>query len=318
MKKYNSTGIFALVLIISLSVVSTQPSDAIGGDNIFVENDNIAIKITGGQNVPMYSFWDPSQNETKYDVKFILLFEVIDENQDGIYTPENDSKVPASVNALPALSWDFSAIETDDDGITHFNLTSKGATYTLQLINHVGSDASLKFDVKIDDYEFSSDDEDAMLVIGFHLLAGEQEIDEEDDDADDNDTPMVAEENNETGNSKVNFGQGAYFESETKANVSGKEISAGVSVGSEEGDPLAYIAFERFNGTLFLDPIIGLAKQVDSTDEETDSGSAEDAEGLDLSIPGYTPIWGVSISLVASALIYQQYSKKQRKRANSL
>jgi len=307
MKKKISTGIFALFLIVSISIVSAQPSDLIGGDNIYVENDNIAIKITGGQNVPMYSFWDPSQNDTKYEVKFILLFEVIDENQDGVYTPGNDSNVPASVNALPALSWEFSAIETDGNGITHFNITSVGGAYTIQLINHLGSDASLKFDVKIEGYEFVSADENAMLVIGFHLIAVEQGLDE-------TETPQVTQTSNETGsNKKINFGRGAYFESETKANASGKEINAGVSVGSEEGNPLAYIAFERFDGPLYLDPIIGLSESVDSTDNGLDSEG--DEESSIFSIPGYASIWFIGLSIAVSGIIYLRKSKNQRKKA---
>ena len=107
-----------------------------GSDNIYVENDNIAIKVTGGLNVPMYSFWDPSQEATKYDVKFILLFEIIDVDTNGLYDPEVDTQVPLSTQALPAMSWLFSEIVNETDGTTHFNITSQGAAFTIQFVNH--------------------------------------------------------------------------------------------------------------------------------------------------------------------------------------
>ncbi|MHA1520326.1 MAG: winged helix-turn-helix transcriptional regulator [Promethearchaeota archaeon] len=209
-------------------------------DEIYVENEHIAIQVKGGQNVPMYSFWDPMQSETKYDVKFLFLFEIIDENQDGNYNPEDDTQVPDSTLALPAMSWLFSEIEITGDNVTHFNITSQGAAFTIQFRNHFGTNASLKFDIIIENYAFVSESEDVMLVLGFHLDAGETEED-----------PVQTGE-------RIIFGEDAYFETEPTAIASGETINVGFTHGSEEGNPLAYIAYERFAGTLVHDPTIGI------------------------------------------------------------
>ena len=207
---------------------------------IYVENENIAVQVTGGQYVPMYSFWNRSHTETKYSVKFQLLFEIIDKNQDGKYNPENDTPVPDSMQALPGMSWLFSEIETAEDNTIHFNITSQGAPFTIQFRNHLGTDASLKFDIVIENYAFISDSEDAMLVLGFQLHAGETE-----------------EEAVQTGE-RISFGDNAYFETEPTADASGIPINVGFTQDTEGGEPLAYIAYERFTGTLVHDPTIGI------------------------------------------------------------
>jgi len=89
-----------LLILPQLKVVASfpfhSPPDDLPGipdeTSIYVENENIAIQVIGGEFVPMYSFWEPSQNETKYNVKFIKLFEIIDENQDGNYTEQDKSR----------------------------------------------------------------------------------------------------------------------------------------------------------------------------------------------------------------------------------
>jgi len=262
---------------------SVPPDVEVGSDNIYVENENIAIRVTGGQNVPMYSFWDPAQTETKYDVKFILLFEIIDENQDGNYNPDEDTQVPLSTRALPAMSWLFSEIETADDGTTHFNITNQGAAFTIQFRNHIGNDASLKFDIVIENYEFVSESEDVMLVLGFHLLTGELETEEE-------------EEPVQTGE-QITFGEDAYFETEPTAIASGETINVGFSHGTEEGDSLAYVAYERFDGTLVHDPTIGI------------SGGDDDAKDL---ISG--PNVGLLVALLSITTILGTLRSKHKKK----
>ena len=210
--------------------------------NIYVENENISVQVTGGQYVPMYSFWEPSHPETKYSVKFLLLFEIIDENKDGTYNPEDDTQVIGSTQALPAMSWLFSEIKTTEDNTTHFNITSQGAPFTIQFRNYLGTDASLKFDIVIENYTFISNSEDVMLVLGFQLLAGET---------------GETEEAEQTGQ-RISFGDDAYFETEPTAIASGETIDVGFTQGAEGGEPIAYIAYEQFDGTLVHDPTIGV------------------------------------------------------------
>jgi len=259
--------------------MGSMPDDE--SNNIYVENDNIAIKIVGGLNVPMYSFWDPSQDATKYDVKFILLFEIIDVDTNGLYDPEVDTQVPLSTLALPAMSWVFSEIVISEDNTTHFNITSQGAAFTIQFANHFGTDASLKYDIIIDDYEFVSDSEDVMLVLGFHLLEGEFEEGDE----------VEAEQSGD----RIDFGENAYFEAESTATASGETINVGLTMGSDEGgEPLAYVAFERFDGNLVHDPTIGI-----------ESGDGQFIPGPNVSLL-------VTIFVITNILVINRYKRKNK------
>lgn len=241
---FNIKKLNYFIIIISIfellwfSNVIAQPISE--GDNILVENENIAFSITGNQNVPMYSFWLPSQIENKYQVKFILLFEIIDVNQDGMFDHINDTQVPNSTVALPSLSWIFSDIEIVDN-TTHFNITGQNGDFTIQFRNHLGTDASLKFDIAIENYNFISDSDDALLVLGFHLNA---EVD--------------SQKEVEQSRNRIHFGENGYFETEPTAEASGETIDVGVSQEYDTGQKIAYIAFERFTGTLIHDPRFGI------------------------------------------------------------
>jgi hypothetical protein len=255
MKKIFSTTIIFILCLFSLSSsVIAQPR--VAGDNIYIKNDDIALKITGGQNIPTFSFWALGQNESAYTVKFNKLFEIVDKDGDGLYTPKNDSQVPASVQSLPSLSWNFSKIEKDANNVTNFNITSQGAAFTITFINHIGNNASLKFDVKIEKYTFISTDQNAKLVLGFHLVSAK------------NGEPSKTKGNSTGEKDRVEI-DGAYMESESNGTASGKNINAGLSNGKEGKNNYVYLAFEKFNGTLFHDPTIGLmpGSGADSEDE---------------------------------------------------
>jgi hypothetical protein len=164
----------------------------------------------------------------------------VDENDDATYNKGNETVVPGSTDALASLSWDFTDIDDRDDNSTHFNMTSGGRSYTIQFRNHFEEDeGNLKFDIVVEDYTFNSDDENVMLVLGFHLIGNEQE--------------MTQEQN------RIRFGNQGYFESETEANAGNETIQAGISNGEEGANSMAYISFERFEGRMVHDPTIGLS-----------------------------------------------------------
>ncbi len=205
-------------------------------------------------------------------MKFIQIFEIVDENANGEYDKGEDSKVPTTTDALPSMTWDFSETNVTDDGKTHFNITSQGGPYTIQFRNHLAEDTSLKFDVKITGYEFESEHENASLVLGFSLKAKRSGMQVQD-----------RERENET--KRVNFGRNAHFGANKSAQAQNGTIGVGVSNGESQGNQMAYIAYERFNGTLIHDPEIGL-------------GGGVEANG----ISAY-PILAIGVAMVISAVI---------------
>jgi len=280
LKKHKLTSlIIALLFLFSISNVTGSLVQG-ESDNFYMENDSIAIKVVGGQNVPMYSFWSLSDTDTVYNVKFILLFEAIDVDGSGDFN-EGDTQVPESTAALPAMSWIFSEIVTDDAG-SHFNITSEGAAYTIQFLNHIGADANMKFDILIENYEFVSDSADVLLVLGFHCYS---DVAESEDDMED-------------GENKVNFGDDGYFEIEPTADAQGQSIDVGISKGSGEDDePMIYLAFGDFEGgKIFHDPTIGI-------------GSGDDTTQV---IPGPTVSLLVTIFVITNVLVIYRFKRKNK------
>ncbi|MCF2140639.1 MAG: hypothetical protein K9W44_11350 [Candidatus Lokiarchaeota archaeon] len=294
--------------LLALLVFSIHPisASAASDKNISIQNDYIALKITGGQNVPQYSFWAVNNNDTKYQVKFNRLFEVVDENDNGVYDKGTDSMVPRSNEALPSFTWDFSDI-VDENGIIKFNITSVNGEFMIQFRNYLDSNkAELKFDIIIDNYSFVNDEPNVLLVLGFHLM-GDKE-------------PVVLAQNT------VKFGSDGYFGSAPSAtivnssssnstsnipettipnaantlddNSTSEETTIGVkmSEADEEGNPMAFLAFEHFNGRLEYDPTIGLAD--DSTNSEL------------LSVPGY-PMLGFTLIVLTGVffLIMKKFKR---------
>ncbi len=267
--------------------------------NVYFENENIAIRITGNENVPQYQFWRPSENltineTTTYQVKFIKLFEFIDENGDNTYNPENESSVPQSTDALAALAWDFTNITTDTDGMVHFNMTSSGRDYTIQFNNHFDpADASIKFDIILEDYEFISNHENASLVLGFHLVSTEKEM------------------NQIQSQHEIQFGEDGFFDVAPHANTTAANVSMPVGLSNaEEGENMmAFITFPNFEGNVTLDPTIGfLTEDFDDPDDDTDDNDSP-ADDDDGNIPGYSVLVLGMISVVSLLGIIRRHHK---------
>ncbi len=269
--KINRAILFVLILsLFTIPLVSAQGGGKKG--ELLVENDKIAVKIIGNGNVPQFQFWQPGENETnKFQVKFIRLFEVIDENDDYTYNPGNETKEAASNNALAKLSWTFSDKVTEGDMI-HFNITSEDEDFTIQFRNHFDTnEASLKFDIVIEDYTFKSADEKAMLVLAFHLIASQEDMNQN--------------------QNRINFGNKGYFESETQAQAGNETIEAGISKGEDSGNNAAFISFTRFTGRMVHDPTIGL-------------------DGSSANIPGYEHLWLLSLPVMGLIYFGQQRTRK--------
>ena len=253
MKKFVKYFVLSALFLGILSAPTNVLAQGPGNNNVLLEEEHFAIQITSDLNVPQFAFWDPTEEPiTKYHVKFTRLFESVDLDGDNTYTKEEESIVPNSNAALAPLTWDFSELVTIDN-VTHFNITSVGEDYTLQFRNHFDAeDMSLKFDIVIDNYTFVSDDEDAMLVFGFHIVEGQQKM--------------------KQNQHKVQFGNKGYFESASEANTANETIPVGMSSGNDGQESMTYISYPRFEGLLIHDPIIGI-----------ESGSS--------GIAGYSNLW---------------------------
>lgn len=291
MKKLYRLLAFGMILI-GLFAIPSVSAQGGNNNNIYFENENIAIRITGNQNVPQYQFWRPTDdlsiNETTtYQVKFIKLFEFIDDDGDGIYDPEEENIVPQSTDALASLSWDFSDIITDGNNITHFNMTSQGRDYQIQFLNHFNpEDVTIKFDIVIENYSFISDNENVSLVLGFHLITVNKD--------------MIQVQN------QIQFGNDGYFECEPEAQLQHNEsVQVGLSNGEEGENLMAYLAFPRFEGQLFHDPILGFRTQVF---DENSLDLDDDGSSFFENIPGYT---GFSLGILSLIGVFALIKKSK-------
>ncbi len=255
--------ILSLTFSLTAPVAHAKVKNERSGDNVSLTTDTLAVEIKGGGNVPFFFFYKVGENETTYKLQLSQIFEAEDDNSDGVYDNGTDKKVAGSTLALSSLSWEFSDfdIETSASNETqavHFNLTSSASKgkpsnddLVLQFRMHLNADddASLKFDVVIDGYTFSS--ESAMLVVAFKLTSTDN---------------SEAEQNQ----NQVRFGNG-FFESEESATDDNGTINVGLS-SQNDGGSMIYLAYEHFEGRMTHDPTIGVASNTAGT-EVTDESS---------------------------------------------
>ncbi len=302
---------FLLISMVFLLVASTSvvSSSAIGAETqngtTTLETDALIMEIRGDSNVPQFFFWENANDTTTYKFQLDQIFEAIDNNSNGIYDLGEDLKVPNTLIALSSRTWDFSEfdleIENDVTTAIHFNLTSvedhtndngNGPVTNEVMIQfrihlYLDEEASIKFDVVIDGYEFAEDE--AMLVVAFKLITTE------------NENEVQAQVQNEVQN-KLTFGD-AYFESKDTADVNGtsEQLAVGLSYGLEEGNEAGnkiYLAYEHFDGSMVHDPILGLS----SVDGVPIDG-AEDTEESSLFSFG---IFATAASLVVPYIVYKK------------
>lgn len=270
MKKQIFNAAFLLILFLSffgLTIGMTSGQQEQGSNNIHIETDSIAIDITGGQNVPKFSFWSLDDNETVYRVQFARIFEVLDNNSNGVYDKaDNESVVPQSNQALAPLTWEFSE-EVTSDGLTSFNITSSGADFTIQFRNHINeSEANLKFDVVLEGYTWTSDDPSALFVLGFMLESSSN--------------------NASLDGNNVQFGEDAFFESVNTASTNDGDIGVSLSTGVEEESPMVYLAYEQFTGGFVHDPTIGVQAKTTSDVQGGDKNISVTTDAIGVNVTG--------------------------------
>ncbi|MHA2248777.1 MAG: hypothetical protein ACXAD7_00375 [Candidatus Kariarchaeaceae archaeon] len=275
-KLYFGIGLAVLLLSsIAVSPVHSMANYKKTTGKVTLETDTLAVEITGGANIPSYFFWKIGENTTTYKIQFSQVFEAIDNNTNGNFDLQEDKKVQETLVSLGSMNWDFSEFDvvTDENDVTqevHFNITAadeqKGQgnskTLVIQLRNHLytGEDAELKFDILIQNYEFSN--ENAMLVVGFKLITTGNEV-------------MNQYQN------RIQFGNG-YFETEEIADGNGTQLNVGFSAGEESASKMIFLAYEHFDGNLTHDPTIGVGDVTSSSgdpDGDTTTDVNTDGDG---------------------------------------
>ena len=252
--KKTGLGIMMLMILLFSAVNTTiaEPKAAKKDGKVEIQTETMTVTIEGNQNVPKYDFGPSDNTSDRYSIQFTRIFEGIDENGDGRYDQNVDKSVAGTNNALAAYNWDFSDIIIESaDAVTqkiHFNITGDGNDVFLQFRNHIDVDtpSELKFDVVIDNYEFT--DPSAMFVLAFKLKVPKP--DNISNQTVSGNTTAVQEES-------VNF-DGGFFGSENAAEVNGTAVRARMSTGLESGANMLYLSYDYFEGRLVHDPTIGL------------------------------------------------------------
>ena len=291
------------LLIASTGVISSSAINAEEQNGtVTLETDALIMEIRGASNVPQFFFWENANDTTTYKFQLDQIFEAIDNNTNGVYDLDEDTMVANSMISLTSRIWEFSdfVLETDADDVTtaiHFNMTSTEDHTTehgnapvtnevmIQFRIHIylEQEASIKFDVVIDGYEFANDE--AMLVVAFKLITTE------------NQNEVQAQVKSEVQN-KLSFGD-AYFESKDTADVNGtnEQLAVGLSYGLEEGEESGnkiYLAYEHFDGSMVHDPILGLS----SVDGVPVDGAEDTEEGALFSTGIFATIGFLTIPVI--------------------
>jgi hypothetical protein len=237
--------IIAISLAIAMLFGMVAQASAHGSEIHFTHNngkvdittDEATISVTGGGNVPFYQIKLADNDSSNYQVKFSGLEEFVDKNNDGEF--QNSESVPQSKLSFPGQDWTFSGFETINDTSNvvekiDFNFTSSG-TPMIELRNHidVSNGNEIKFDIAIDNYDWTSTNNSAKLVIKMQITSG-----------------------NLTKGSNSNdltFGD-AYFKSVSSAQTGDGDIDVSTQI---ENSNTFFLIYSHFNSSFIHDPTFG-------------------------------------------------------------
>jgi len=270
--------------------------------------DGLTIKVPTTQ-VPFYFFWRTGDVETTYRVAFDTMFEIIDSNGNEMFDPTTESLVPNSVFPLALLNWEMSDLvnETDKEQntILHFNLTGipsnspqVGDTF-IQFRNHIalaGNETSLKFDVVIENYEWTNSASNVMLVLGYKLSTTDHLY---------NGTPSHNSSAVVFGNAYMNAVSTAFANqgSDTIQVAAALSVGLGSKVDSTDTATRIYLSYAHFDGNLTHDPTLGLLATADTIDSST-TGEPTSTDGTS-SIPLVAGM--IMVALVVPVIVRRKY-----------
>lgn len=233
---------------------------------ITLDTGSLVVEIKGGVEIPQFFFWESGNDTDVYKLQLDQVFEVLDNNSNGIYDLHEDQRLGDTTVPLATLSWEFSdflTVNDTDNNISelHFNITSVSPAAALagappenemyiqfRIHMDVTKATELKFDVVIDNYNFT--DPDALLVVAFKLMTPNNETIQQD-------------------GYELQFGE-AFFQSASSANDTNGEMQVGLTNDIEDESRKIYLAYEHFDGLMVHDPVIGLSSVDDTVDDTTD------------------------------------------------
>lgn len=135
-----------------------------GNGRVVLETPVFTVQVTAMGEVVHFHFWNTSDPEIVYHVKFVSIVEFIDENNDGTY--QSNEIVGESMLTFPSLAWEFSGFKN----ITNANGETMGVKFSFNSSEvRVPRQQNLEIDIVC--YMFFEDTEvDGVLVNGLTEL----------------------------------------------------------------------------------------------------------------------------------------------------
>jgi hypothetical protein len=249
--------VFALSFLFSLvSSVST------------FKNSQYTVQLSGNGKVPKFSFYLNANASDAWNVQFQQLFE-------AQISGKSYKKIGPSNVALPSLNWNISESTSDKEKIS-FTMKGtpkkKGTFESISFVNHLNlSDTNndtkpsdlpaLKFDVLINDYKWTNNTNETVLVLAFSFQGSGGDLDVNKD----GDTVTL---------------DGAYFYinttaisyTKTSSSMWSSTLNAKMVIpsssesGSDSSSGMIWLVYDKFSGSLMHDPELGFGQGPDPDD----------------------------------------------------
>lgn len=215
------------------------------------ENADFLVQITGNSNVPKYTFSSKTgPDKNTYKVMFQKLFE-----------STGGKKIGNSNIALPSLTWVMKDVSPGPNNETVFWINGtdlKGSAFKTLAFRNVLLGQTVKFDVIIEGYKYTSAQADALNLswkLSNSTGSDGRALQVEDAPSVVNNTAICYYGASGTNSSEVCF---AIVDTATATDAEGakKDVAVKVLVDSEEGGGVT-IQYARFEGDLMHDPQFG-------------------------------------------------------------
>ncbi len=323
MKKYLAFSI-GLILVI-LFTLGSGAANAEGNGNInldlqqqqgkaIITTDDMAVSIETKGNVPKFSFYELSDNDTRFHIHFVKIMEFNDSNGDGEFN-ESEHVPGTPALALSSVTWNLSDYTTEGTVYT-FNYssfdTSHGSgsnpyeNFTINLVIHFDSTngTAFKFDIAMENWPFQ--DTENMLALRWDLTWG----------ANDNDSFSV--DSREDGAYLVKDSEDmAYFVYEDTAQIDETDVDVKISYDDKMGDSefthgiKVFLSYPNFNGSkLYHDPTVGVVTVEDQETAETSEGIITFLPFPTISKAGFLAITVASSLLLVVGLVIRKKFKE--------
>jgi len=271
-----------------------------------LETPVFTVQVTAMGEVVHFQFWNTSDPEIVYNVKFVSMVEFIDKNGDGTY--QSNETIGESMFTFPSLTWEFSGFQniTDVNGETigvkfSFNSSKvrdpRQQNLEIDIVCYmffeetevngipVNGLTELKFTIVIKNWSWTK--EDSMLALRWDIswsnlteekhvkpcVAG-RDVDISKDMTEEK--PIGTKEGKKALEIRCDKQLG-YFDYTATIITDGREEEATASYMACKNCIRVFLCYPHFSTELVHDPIIGL-----TTTEETTTGEETVGEGVSL------------------------------------